>query len=123
MYQRRQVRESYRVSKGRSIYFLPKPLQSSHETFFSPWHLEQIFFGKPISSKLCFVFLALFKYPLSGASAKFRPLLAAVQCRASCEADVCDVGPTHRDVYARSSRPSLIAPPPRSLSRSRSAVL
>src|SRR5258707_15821831 len=43
---------------------------------------------------------------LSGASAKFRPLLADVQSRASCEADVSDADPTHRDVYARSSRPS-----------------
>ena len=60
---------------------------------------------------------------LSGASAKFRPLLADVQSRASCEADVSDVDPTHRDVYARSSRPSPSAPPPRSLSRSRSVVL
>src|SRR5258708_33666345 len=43
---------------------------------------------------------------LSGASAKFRPLLEAGQSRTSCEADVADVDPTQRDVYARSSRPS-----------------
>jgi hypothetical protein len=60
---------------------------------------------------------------LSGASGKFMPLSAAAQCRASYEADGAGVDPTHRDVYAHSSRPSLIAPPPRSLSRSRSAVL
>ncbi len=63
------------------------------------------------------------KGELSGASAKFRPLLEAGQSRTSCEADVADVDPTQRDVYARSSRPSPSAPPLRSLSRSRSVVL
>jgi len=60
---------------------------------------------------------------LSGASGKFRPLLATVQCRVSGEADVAGVDPTHRDVCAHSSRPSLIVPPPQSLSRSRSVAL
>src|SRR5438067_13888212 len=56
---------------------------------------------------------------LSGASGKFRPLLVAVQYRASSAADVAGVDPTHRDVCAHSSRPSPSLPPPRSLARSR----
>ncbi|SRR5258708_4063739 len=53
----------------------------------------------------------LFNYQnkgVSGASAKFRPLLAAVQCRASCVVDVADVDPTHTDVCVHSSRPLLV---------------
>lgn len=60
---------------------------------------------------------------LSGASGKFKPLLAAAQCRAFCVVDVVGGDPRHRDVCAHSNRPSPSGPPPRSRSRSRSAAL
>src|SRR6266487_1214709 len=60
---------------------------------------------------------------LSGASAKFRPLLVTVQCRTACGADVAVFSPTHRDAYGHSSRLSPFAPLQQSLARFRSAAL
>jgi hypothetical protein len=60
---------------------------------------------------------------LSGAFAKFMPLLAAQQCQRGVELDAAAFYPRQRDAYGHSSRPWHPPPPPRSPSRSGSAAL